>query len=437
MKRLSVNEDFNFDDESFDNIIEPSLRKLKFYRKIVDHFPDLNMFSNCIGKKIQLVSMYKDLLEGTGYTIYGNRIDAPNRMTKLHIGPKENPEGRCTYLAHVGFIQSINLIFDVFSKIEKYMFNSEDMTKRAYKEFEVYRKSHRLHESFDFNDENDFEDIANQSIEKNKFYRAIIKEFYKMSRLHKQSGNEMTIWKKTLVIINEILGSIGGELIKISRKEENIPFPFRFKSGDLIWFKLPGSPFLRTLCRIDNSPVSYSKLFDLIKKIEKRMFNSTEMTEKAAKEYLALSKEEIKALKESFDFEEDIDLDKEIHNINLDQRVKDFAKALVELTDEYGLKKPYDLFDYSIGMMDLAFACEKNLFPEKEGFQTVYMYENVDGHDQIVIRIMNDEGMSEILTKSSGPKITQVINFFCRWFNYPFEKAEKILEKDNKIFLHK
>lgn len=437
MKRLSVNEDFNFDDEVFDNIIEPSLRKLKFYRKIVEHFPDLNMFSNCIGKKIQLVSMYKDLVEGTGYAIYGNRIDAPNRMTKLHIGPKENPEGRCTYLAHLGFIQSVNLIFDVFSKIEKYMFNSEDMTKRAYKEFEDYRKTHRLHESLDFNGESDFEDIADQSIEKNKFYRAIVKEFYKMSRLHKQSGFEMTIWKKTLDIINDILVSSGGELIKISRKEENIPFPFRFKSGDHIWFKLSNSPFLKSLCIIDNCPVSYSKLFDLIKKIEKKIFNSTEMSEKAAKEYLALSNEEIKALKESFDFEEDIDLDKEIHNINLDQRIKNFAKDLVDLTEEYGLKKPYDLFDYSIGMMDLSFTCNETLFPEKEGYQIAYMYENVDGHGQIVIRIMNDEGMSEILTKSSGPKITHVVNFFCRWFNYPFEKAEKILEKDNKIFLHK
>ena len=435
MKR-SVNEDFDFDNDNFDNIIEPSLRKHKFYRKIVDHFPDLNMFTNCIGKKIQLVSMYKDLVEGTGYAIYGNRIDAPNRMTKLHIGPKENPEGKCTYLAHLGFIESINLIFDVISKIEKYMFNSEDMTKKAYKEFEDYRKSHRLHESFDFNNENDFEDIANQSIEKNKFYRAIIKEFYKMSRLHKQSGNEMTIWKKTLVIINEILGSIGGELIKISRKEENISYPFKFKSGEHIWFKLSDSPFLMSLCSIDNSPVSYSKLFDLIKKIEKRMFDSTEMTEKAAKEYLALSKEEIKALKESFDFEENIDLDKEIHNINLDQRFKNFAKALVDLTDEYGLKEPYDSFDYSIGMMDLSFTCNKTLFPKKEGYQIDYIYENVNGHDQIVLRIMNDEGMSEILARSSGPKITQVVNFFCRWFDYPFEKAEKILEKDNKIFLH-
>ena len=210
MKRLSVNEDFNFDNEDFDDIIEPSLRKLKFYRKIVDHFPDLIMFSNCIGKKIQLVSMYRDLVEGTGYDIYGNRIDAPNRMTKLHIGPKKNPEGKCKYLAHVGFIQSINLIFDVFSNIEKYMFNSEDMTKRAYKEFEDYRKSH-----------------------------------------------------KTLRSIN----------------------------------------------------------------IE---------------------------LKESFNFDENIDLDQEIHYINLDRRLKNFAKDLMNIADsEYGMKNFYDLFDFSVGLIDL------------------------------------------------------------------------------------
>ena len=114
MKYLNVNEDFNFDDENFDSVIDPALQKLKFYRKIVDYFPILNKFSNCIGKKIELVDMYKDLVADTNYAIYGNRIDAPNRMTKLHIGPKENPEGKCVYLAHVGFIESINLIFDVF-----------------------------------------------------------------------------------------------------------------------------------------------------------------------------------------------------------------------------------------------------------------------------------------------------------------------------------
>lgn len=435
MKYLNVNEDFNFDDENFDSVIDPALQKLKFYRKIVDYFPILNKFSNCIGKKIELVDMYKDLVADTNYAIYGNRIDAPNRMTKLHIGPKENPEGKCVYLAHVGFIQSINLIFDVFSKIEKYMFNSGDgMTNRAYKEFDAYRKSVKLHESLDF--DNDFSDVADLSIMKGKFYRAIVNDFYKMSRLHKQSGNELTIWKKALTIINDILISIDGGLIKIGRKEENIPFPFTIKSRDLVWFKLPSSPFLKTLCSIDNNPVSYSKLFSLIKKIEKKMFNSTEMTERAEKEYLNLSPNEIKALKESFDFEEDIDLDKEIHNINLDQRIKNFAKDLVDLTDEYGLKKPYDLFDYSIGMIDLASSCSENLFPEKEGYKTVYMYERADDKDQLVIRLVNDEGLSEILTPSSGPKITRVVKFFCRWFDYPFEKAEKIIEKDNKIFLH-
>ena len=293
MKRLSVNEDFDFDNEDFDNIIEPSLKKLKFYRKIVDHFPDLIMFSNCIGKKIQLVNIYRDLVEGTEYDIYGNRIDAPNRMTKLHIGPKENPEGKCTYLAHVGFIQSINLIFDVFSKIEKYMFDSEDMTKRAYKEFEDYRKSH-----------------------------------------------------KTLRSIN----------------------------------------------------------------LE---------------------------LKESFNFDEDIDLDKEIHYINLDRRLENFTKDLINLVDsEYEMKNLYNLLDYSIGLIDLCKACETNLFSEKEGYNLIFSYEEVPDKMQIVIRIMNDDGMSEILTTSSGPKITQVVNFFCRWFDYPFERARKIIEKDGKIFLN-
>lgn len=295
MKRLSVNEDFNFDNEDFDNIIEPSLKKLKFYRKIVDHFPDLIMFSNCIGKKIQLVNIYRDLVEGTEYDIYGNRIDAPNRMTKLHIGPKENPEGKCTYLAHVGFIQSINLIFDVFSKIEKYMFNSEDMTKRAYKEFEDYRKEHKA---------------------------------------------------------------------------------------------------LRTI------------------NLE---------------------------LKESFNFDENIDLDQEIHYINLDRRLENLAKDLINLAEnEYGMKNLYSqiVFDLSIGLIDLCKACETNLFPEKEGFNLIFSYEEVQGAMQMVIRIMNEDGMSEILASSGGPKITQVVNFFCRWFDYPFERAKKIIEKDGKIFLN-